>query len=410
MKRTYDLVVCGGGVIGLSIALESALFGWKVAVLEAAELGKGSSWAGAGILPAGAQHAPTDPLEQLRSLSHRLHGEWALRLRDLTGIDTEYRRCGGLYIATTPAERATMSANRMWWSEHGIACEPWSHNEATRRLPHLAQLIANHPNVDFWYVPDDCRVRNPRHLAALIAACRKLSVDLFEYTRVIGFEHSDHRIESVRIERGTPDTGRLETFHDDGPGASEIVAGERVCITAGAWSVKMLEELGVATGILPVRGQMVLYRCEEPPFSMILNEGHRYLVPRDDGHVLAGSCEEEVGFECETTPSMIAELRFWAETIWPDLAKAPVASQWAGLRPGSFDSFPYLGPLASFENAYIASGHFRHGLHWSTATAVLMRELMTGSPTSVDLAPFRVQRGHTSAPFTIFSNPSGPVR
>lgn len=386
MQRTYDLVVCGGGVIGLSIALETAMMGWKVAVLESASLGHGASWAGAGILPAGAQLAPSDPLEQLRSLSHRLHGEWALKLRDLTGIDTEYRRCGGLYIATTPAERATMSANRFWWSEHGIACFPWSHREAIDKLPHLRHLVERQPEVEFWFVPDDCRVRNPRHLAALVQACRTLSVDLLEHTRVIGFDCSEHCIENVRVEASS----------EGGPPSEFRVSSTRVCIAGGAWSVSLLESLGFSTGILPVRGQMVLYRCSEPPFSMILNEGHRYLVPRDDGHVLAGSCEEEVGFACETTPAMIAELRSWAESIWPDLASTPVASQWAGLRPGSFDSFPYLGTLPSLENAYIACGHFRHGLHWSTATAVLMRELMTGKPTSIDLAPFRLQRGHTS--------------
>jgi glycine oxidase len=294
----------------------------------------------------------------------------------------------------------------MWWSEHGIACEPWSQDEATRRLPHLAQLISNQPNVEFWYVPDDCRVRNPRHLAALIAACRKLCVDLFEQTRVVGFERSNHRIERIRVEGVGIDSSLV---HEEEAKPSHI-AGERVCITAGAWSVKMLEELGITTGILPVRGQMVLYRCKEPPFSMILNEGHRYLVPRDDGHVLAGSCEEEVGYDCQTTPSMIAELRSWAETICPDLASTPVAAQWAGLRPGSFDSFPYLGTLPSIENAYIASGHFRHGLHWSTATALLMRELMSGSPTSMELAPFRVQRGYSSGSFTIVSDSSGQPR
>jgi glycine oxidase len=384
MKRNYDLIVCGGGVIGLSIAFEVASQGWAVAVLEASELGRGASWAGAGILPAGATVTPTDPLEQLRSLSHRLHGEWALRLREMTGIDTEYRRCGGLYIAATPAERATVAANRIWWTEMGIACEPWSKRDAVRKVPGLDRLIASEPDVEFWYVPDDCRVRNPRHLAALIDACRALSVDLYERTPAIGFDVSGQRIEGVL----------LESEIDRGSGRGASIRGDRYCIAGGAWSVHLLDSLKIATGVLPVRGQMVLYRCPAQPFSMVLNEGHRYLVPRDDGHVLAGSCEEEVGFQCETTPEMISELRAWAERIWPGLAGTPIASQWAGLRPGSFDSFPYLGELPPFENAYIACGHFRHGLHWSTATAVLMRQVMMGESTSIDLAPFRLQRGH----------------
>ncbi len=396
MNRNYDLVICGGGVIGLSIAFETASHGWKVAVLEASQLGKAASWAGAGILPAGATMEPTDPLEQLRSLSHRLHGEWALRLRELTGIDTEYRRSGGLYIATTPAERATLAANRLWWTELGIAVEPWSKSHAVGKAPGLAPLVAREPEVEFWFVPDDCRIRNPRHIAALIAACRSLSVDFYEHSQAIGFDLAANRIESVRI--------KCEEDHLTNASLTSV-RGDRFCIASGAWSGKLLSHLRIDTGILPVRGQMVLYRCDAPPFTMILNEGHRYLVPRDDGHVLAGSSEEEVGFECETTPEVISDLKSWAEGIWPELSRAPIASQWAGLRPGSFDSFPYLGILPSWENAYIASGHFRHGLHWSTATAVLMREVMMGEPTSMDLAPFRLQRGHTLSPHSI-SDPS----
>jgi glycine oxidase len=386
MNRNYDLVICGGGVIGLSIAMETALHGWRVAVLEASEFGKAASWAGAGILPAGAAVTPSDPLEQLRSLSHRLHGEWALRLREMTGIDTEYRRSGGVYIAATPAERATLAANRLWWTELGIATERWSQDQAVRKIPGLSQLVSRESDVEFWFVPDDCRVRNPRHVAALVAACRMLSVDMMDRKRALEFVREGNRIASVRVQHVSdyPGTEPLMQIH-----------GDRYCIASGAWSVQLLSTLGIPTGILPVRGQMVLYRCATPPFSMVLNEGHRYLVPRDDGHLLAGSCEEEVGFECETTPEMICELRSWAERIWPDLASTPVASQWAGLRPGSFDSFPYLGPLPPWENAYIASGHFRHGLHWSTATAVLMREVMMGMPTQLDMAPFRLQRGHS---------------
>jgi glycine oxidase len=128
---------------------------------------------------------------------------------------------------------------------------------------------------------------------------------------------------------------------------------------------------------------------------MVINDGHRYLVPRDDGHVLAGSCEEEVGFNTQTTESMILELQAWAKSLYPELTSSKVVRVWAGLRPGSFDSYPYLGTLHPYGNGYIAAGHFRHGLHWSTATAVLMRQWMSDEPTEIDLGPFCVVRGKT---------------
>ena len=118
--KPFDLMLCGGGVIGLSIAYQCAQHGWKVLVVDSMAMGQAASWAGAGILPAGATIAALDPLEQLRSLSHLLHRDWAKQLLLETGIDNEYRQCGGVYLARTAAERATLSANRMWWDEHGI--------------------------------------------------------------------------------------------------------------------------------------------------------------------------------------------------------------------------------------------------------------------------------------------------
>jgi glycine oxidase len=198
-------------------------------------------------------------------------------------------------------------------------------------------------------------------------------------------------LENTRIDRMATQGDRIVSAS---AGAMEFQA-ERYCVTNGAWASQLLGPLGIETGILPVRGQMVLYKLDHPLFSMVINEGHRYLVPRDDGHVLAGSCEEEVGFDTRTTPEMLDQLKDWALKICPVLGSAKVERTWAGLRPGSFDSLPYLGTLHPFENGFIAAGHFRHGLHWSTATGVLMYQWMSGQKTEIDLKPFCVQRGQT---------------
>lgn len=369
-------MLCGGGVIGLSIAYQCAQHGWKVLVVDSMAMGQAASWAGAGILPAGASIAALDPLEQLRSLSHLLHRDWAKQLRLETGIDNEYRQCGGVYLARTAAERATLSANRMWWDEHGIRYESWSNNQLVARIASMESMARSTPNLQSWFCPDDCRLRNPSHLQALIQACEKRGVTLIEQARIDGFEMSQNRILSAKS------------------GSQEFQA-DRYCITSGAWASHLLGPLGIETGILPVRGQMVLYHLDKPAFTTVINDGHRYLVPRDDGHVLAGSCEEEVGFDATTTDSMIADLQSWAEALCPALTRANIKRTWAGLRPGSFDTYPYLGTLHPMENGFIASGHFRHGLHWSTATALLMYQWMNGDKTEIDLMPFRVQRGRS---------------
>ena len=381
LQKTYDLILVGGGVIGLSIAWECAKHGLEVAVVDAGRVGSGSSWAGAGILPSGATIQPQDPLEQLRALSHQLHETWAAKLHEQTGIDNEYRKCGGLYIARSAGEKATLAANRVWWQEHGIPFQQLSRNDVEIHgfgpTVSAGQSVA-HPPVDtlsdnrqFWWLPNDCRVRNPRHIQALLAACKASGVDIIEHNAVVDISHAGDWVVSCKV---------------------GCYQASKVCLTAGAWTVQLLSQLGIETGIMPVRGQMLLYKLEDRPFDCVVNEGHRYLVPRDDGHLLVGSCEEEVGFVAETTESMLSELRGWAESIFPPLRDQSVKKSWAGLRPGSFDSYPYLGPIPNMPGLSIAAGHFRHGLHWSTGTAVLMRQFICGVATSMELSPFHVYR------------------
>jgi glycine oxidase len=155
----------------------------------------------------------------------------------------------------------------------------------------------------------------------------------------------------------------------------------------------LLEPLGTTSGILPIRGQIVLFRPRERLLTSIVNEGHRYLVSRDDGRVLVGSNEEEVGFVCQTTPEIIAELCAWARRIMPALGDAEVERTWAGLRPGSFDSYPYIGRLPTCPNLYVAAGHYRAGIHLSCGTAQVVADLITTDQTSIDLFPFRPGRG-----------------
>jgi glycine oxidase len=155
----------------------------------------------------------------------------------------------------------------------------------------------------------------------------------------------------------------------------------------------LLRQLGVTTGILPVRGQMVLFRGPTRPFQRVLNEGSRYLVPRDEGYVLAGSTEEEVGFDKRTTPEATHQLKEFACELVPLLRRFQVEQTWAGLRPGTLDGFPYLGKIPGLDNTYAAAGHFRSGLQLSTGTAVVLGQLIRGERPAVDLTPFRVGRG-----------------
>ena len=388
----HDVLIIGGGVVGLSLAWDLAKNGSAVHVIDRAEPGREASWAGAGIIPAEVFRQDQHPYEQLRGLACELHAPWSAELASLTGIDNGYRRCGALHLARTAGEAAALAAWAQMQRDEGIAVERLTLAELAELEPGLAGSDAGTesplifgaqyevpstdgrtPHSAAFFVPGEGQLRNPRHLQALVAACQHLGVTITPDVHVCGF--CRQATELVAIESSS------------GP-----LRARQFCFTAGAWTGQLLTSLGITTGILPIRGQMVLFRCEVPPLTHILNEGSRYLVPRDDGFCLAGSTEEEVGFDKRTTPESIDDLITFARDLVPVLRAAPIARTWAGLRPGSFDGLPYLGPLPGINNAFVAAGHFRSGLFLSTATAVVMSELLRGQQPQIDLTCFRIGR------------------
>jgi glycine oxidase len=379
-KSNPDVLIIGGGVIGLSLAWDLALHGKKVQVIDRGEPGQEASWAGAGILPPASWKAALHPYDQLRALSSELHPRWAETLTRETGIDTGYRQCGGIYLARTPGEAAALVAWARSAAEEGIEIrrldsrQPW-------RAGGVSPLIL-HPNFEnkilaAYLLPQEAQLRNPRHLQALRLACELAGVVITAGLEAVDFEIRDHRLAAILTSQGP-------------------LQAAQYCFTSGAWTGQLAAKLGIALGILPIRGQMVLFNtgAQGGPavLTHIVSEGSRYLVPRDDGRVLAGSTEEEVGFDKRTTDEAIADLVAFTRGLAPILADAPIERTWAGLRPASFDSLPYLGPLPGLDNAFVASGHFRSGLYLSTATAVVMSQLLRGETPRIDLAPFRVLR------------------
>lgn len=369
-----DCLIVGGGVIGLSLAYELAGRGAHVEVIERGAFGREASWAGAGILPPANRATAIHPFDQLRALSHELHPAWAEKLYEETGIDTGYRECGGLYVARSAGEVASLAAFAEMLRDLKIEIERVPNEVVADVEPALGDLVASGDLKASYLLPGEAQLRNPDHLRALFAACDRRGVRLRANVEVHEIVTSTHRVAAIETS-----VGPLEA--------------DRYCLACGAWTYSLLQQLGIATGIMPVKGQMVMFKCESPPFRRVLNEGPRYLVPREDGCVLVGSTEEEVGFDKSNTEESVSELAALARQLVSALADAPIEKTWAGLRPGSFDGFPYLGAIPGFDNAFAAAGHFRSGLHMSTGTAVVMAQAIIGELPEIDLTPFRVGRG-----------------
>ena len=363
MANSADVVILGGGVIGLTTAYYLAQAAARVRILDQGDLGQEASWAGAGILPPGNPSRAQTPIDQLRARSVALFPLLSEELKDLTGIDNGYLPSGGLEFVGAHSNAAVDE-----WRGAGIEVQQLSAQEVHAAEPALAQDVG--PAV---FLPGMAQVRNPWHLRALIQACQGLNVELHPHQAVLGFSRHGERIRAARTAAGD-------------------ISGETFIVAAGAWTDQLLAGVGCRLGVHPVRGQIVLLNPGTPLLKRILLWGSRYLVPRGDGRILVGSTEEDAGFDKRTTAAGVQGLLELATTLVPALAQAPVEKCWAGLRPASNDGLPFIGRVPECTNLFVAAGHFRAGIQLSPGTALLLKETILGEPLTIPAEAFRVGR------------------
>jgi glycine oxidase len=362
-----DVVVIGGGVIGLSIAYELAGQGVDVTVLEQGQFGREASWAGAGILPPGNPKFARSPEARLRAASHVLWPKLAAQLTEETGIDNGYFNCGGIEV------RLVGSANQLQPEIETLRTEGVQVNDIALSELFEIEPALNRETVAAFQLPEKCQVRNPRHLKALVTGCTARGVSLLMGQPVHEVDICDGRVTSVCTPQGV------------------LQAGQYV-ITAGPWTASLARQADCTLAIQPVLGQMVLLSSRPLPFRHVIASESRYLVPRPDGRILVGSTEECVGFNKRNTPAGVGELIQFARQLVPSLGQASFEKCWSGLRPQSADGLPYMGAMPEISNLFVASGHFRSGLQASAATAVLMRQIILGQETLIPIEPYACGR------------------
>ncbi len=359
--KSYNVIVVGGGVIGLSIAYLLGKEGVQTLLLERGELGSGASWAGAGILSPPAKRPGPSALDQLRSRSAVLHELWTHALREETGIDNGWMRSGGIDLALEPGDVLELARASRIWDQQGIEYETVDRYTIQNYEPLLTTKI-----LSARFTPERAQVRNPWHLRALAQACEKLGVHIVRNAEVERLKHSLGRIQEVQTE------------------GAVYVCGELV-LAAGAWSSELLESIGVDLATPPVKGEIVLLQTSTPNPKRIVEWGSRYLVPRADGRVLVGSTEILDGFDARPRAESVRELIDAAIRLCPALARAVVERAWAGLRPGNSDGRPTIGRPAQFENLIVATGHKRNGIQLSTATAEAVVDLLARREPTINL-------------------------
>jgi len=391
-KRSFDAIFVGGGVIGLACAWRAAQRGARVAVLERAEPPAGATRVAAGMLAPVGELAFGEPrLLEMTLASARLYPEFVAELEAASGESTGYARQGALHVALDRDEAAELRRVHDLQRSLGLEAE-WLPPRRCRELePGLTPSFNGGV-----HAPEEAAV-DPRALTrALLAALRELEVE-------------------VRVGAGPLEMTAGTETEAEGPGRGEVLAGifegERlvgmrtrageelrapaVVLASGAWSGKAewLPE-PARPPVRPVKGQILELRTRDgaAPCERIVASERVYLVPRADGRLLVGATSEEQGFDTAVTAGGVHELLREAYRLLPDVAEMELVDAMAGLRPGTPDNLPLIGPGA-IEGLVLATGHYRNGILLAPLTADAVAALLAGEqlPKAVAAAhPFRL--------------------
>ncbi|GMV98050.1 MAG: glycine oxidase ThiO [Phycisphaerae bacterium] len=362
-----DAIVIGGGIIGLSIAWRLAQDGLSVTLIERGPCGQEASWSGAGVLQCGSWHRK-DPLVHLLRTSLRQYPAFAAELKDRTGIDPEFIPCGAFELLLEDQHyrmaASEVNAAEAYRESYGrTILELLPPEEARRREPNIAA-----DRLGVKYNALTCQVRNPRLTAAARAACLLAGVRLVEHCAVRQITRDGGKVAGVMTDFGS-------------------FAAPHVVLAAGSWSSLIDPQVGQLVQVYPVRGQIVLLETPRRLFEHVIERGKCYMVPRLDGRIIVGATEEhECGFDKRNTAEGVNQLLTLCQKLVPALAGAVVAKTWAGLRPGTPDRGPYLGPVPGWSGLWSATGHFRSGLILAPITAVIISELIRTGRTQYDIA------------------------
>lgn len=373
MKK-FDVAIAGGGLIGGSIALELARAGLRVGVFDRQEPGKEASWAGAGIISPAPEGPAMIPLVPLGKASLALYAEFVAMVEEISGESVGYRPKGTLEALFSPDARAELSTVIALHHGLGLKAEPVRAEDARELEPSLSEDLEA-----AVLRPEEASVDNRALTRAVLEAAQRSGVEIF----------SGSGAEAIWSESGRCIGLKLK---------NEKVRAEWTIITAGCFSAG-IEGVAQYAPVVPAKGQMVSLRAEEIEIERVLWSEKIYLVPRNDGRILAGATVERVGFDRTVTAGGMEKILDAAIELAPGLSSARIEEMWAGLRPDSPDHLPILGPT-DMQGLLIATGHFRSGITLTPITARLVREWVTEQRVSVDwdrFSPMRFQSASADA-------------
>jgi glycine oxidase len=358
--RNWDVIIIGGGIIGLSLSIELRKNGSSVLVVERGEPGREASSAAGGMLVDCSFETP-DVLQPLATASARLYPEFAYELEVESGLKVDLRDQGTILALASDHNRHS-----------GLQTPALSPGQLSELEPALTKLNPDQESgrkETLHYIKE--RSIDPRAVtSAALKAAKQRGVDFSSGDSATAVNQVDGRAVGI--------TTTKTTFH-----------APKVVNCAGAWSGQIAPH---AFPTRPVKGQML---CLAAPSRTLLKHVIRtpqvYLIPRSDGRIIVGTTVEEAGFDKRTDIETIQGLHHAAVALVPELRNAKILEDWAGLRPGTPDSLPILGPTTT-PGYYVATGHFRDGILLAPVTAQVMTDVITGKEPAYDLDAFSPSR------------------
>lgn len=343
-----DVVVVGGGIVGCACAYELAKAGARVTLLEYGTTGMQATNAAAGMLaPLIEAHGPGPMLESgLRALR-----EYPAVVQDVEaacGFDVELRLHGILKVAYTAEQLDELRERLGWQEEVRLPIEPLDGATCRELEPRLSGEV-----IGGVFSAAEGGVNNQLMALGLERAAAARGAVVREQAPVTGFATTAGRVTAVR--------SREASF-----------ACDAVVVAAGARSGHVARRLRALLPVEPVRGQMIALGGMRPPIRHVVWGPEGYLVPRANGLVFAGATVERVGFRRRTTKAGLRGLLSMAGRLVPQLAAATQHFEWAGLRPGTPDELPLIGPVPGWENVVAATGHYRNGILLGPLTGTLV--------------------------------------
>lgn len=352
-----DVLIIGGGVIGLSLARELHKKGaGKITIVDRGVCGMEASHAAAGMLAPHAETMRIDPFFRFCSESNDLYPQFAAELLEETGVDIELDRAGTLYLALTESDSEELRRRYEWQRSAGLRVEHLTAVETRKAEPFISPDVR-----ESLFFPEDAQVENRKLVEALREYAKLNGIDIREGMATLALLKDGSRIAGVETANG----GRL--FAD-----TTVVA-------TGAWtSLIKLAPGTIPLKVKPIKGQMVAFHTAKRLFQKVIYSPRGYIVPRANGRVLAGATVEDAGFDKETTDAGTGLLREMAAEISPSLANLEISEKWAGLRPFAGDGLPVIGKLGSYENLLVATAHYRNGILLAPITAKVLADEILG--------------------------------